>query len=683
MIKYLLLSLLISFTVIAADNVIVPKNSGTAFLKDNTDNLMPLSIAYTTDGAGHLKLINSNNPVDDSLIIPANSGKMFLDGADHKLYPASILYTTDGNGNVIPIPVPVPPSYTASLPLSIIGTNISIPKGTSLVDGYIDHTDWNTFNGKENAGVAAGLMSTHNSTYNHADISLNTAARHSHANKSTLDLISEAFTTSLKSTYDGYSTSKEPTITAGTTSQYWRGDKSWQSLNTDAVPEGTAMYFTETRARIANGNNTETDKYYVDGNLGDDALAIIYNGSSKFPFKTIQACLDYLGQPSSRIDALRHITINISGKSALSGALFSGIYTENLTVPSRFITMQCSGCKIDGNILKEYSSSRRFGASSSELRPTLTLIGVTEARDSHSRIRTGFHVGGTMRTSILHRNLDSIRGNGSNKVTIQLASGQYTYPIVVTANYPTEPYIRVAVINTTNYNATYDITSRIDATHFEATRVSGTNANVGIETSGDFFESDSAGASGITHDSSLINVYMQGAYTCDDGTVNGAAITAGTEVLYSDGSRFYTGIEGRTVLLQRWTNTTLAGAYIVSSIAGMNNCSFAGTITTSTFTYSTDDMGWTNNRFNSAVPITVSSAGQTVRMDNVSYTSFLASGSTWVTNTPTIAFLDSAKGEGYSPTTSADWTAPAPTTVQNALDRISHALATHLGTTIP
>lgn len=44
---------------------------------------------------------------------------------------------------------------------------------------------------------------------------------------------------------------KEPTITAGTTAQYWRGDKSWQTLNTTVVPEGTNQYFTNTRARSA------------------------------------------------------------------------------------------------------------------------------------------------------------------------------------------------------------------------------------------------------------------------------------------------------------------------------------------------------------------------------------------------------------------------------------------------
>lgn len=44
---------------------------------------------------------------------------------------------------------------------------------------------------------------------------------------------------------------KEPAITAGTTAQYWRGDKTWQTLNTTAVAEGTNLYFTTDRARAS------------------------------------------------------------------------------------------------------------------------------------------------------------------------------------------------------------------------------------------------------------------------------------------------------------------------------------------------------------------------------------------------------------------------------------------------
>lgn len=45
--------------------------------------------------------------------------------------------------------------------------------------------------------------------------------------------------------------SKEPIIAPGTTAQYWRGDKTWQTLNTTVVPEGTNLYFTNTRSRSA------------------------------------------------------------------------------------------------------------------------------------------------------------------------------------------------------------------------------------------------------------------------------------------------------------------------------------------------------------------------------------------------------------------------------------------------
>ncbi len=39
----------------------------------------------------------------------------------------------------------------------------------------------------------------------------------------------------------------EPAITAGNTAQYWRGDKTWQTLNTTVVPEGTNLYYTNAR----------------------------------------------------------------------------------------------------------------------------------------------------------------------------------------------------------------------------------------------------------------------------------------------------------------------------------------------------------------------------------------------------------------------------------------------------
>jgi hypothetical protein len=51
----------------------------------------------------------------------------------------------------------------------------------------------------------------------------------------------------------------EPAITAGTTAQYWRGDKSWQTLNTTAVVEGTNLYYTQARFDTAFSNKTTTN----------------------------------------------------------------------------------------------------------------------------------------------------------------------------------------------------------------------------------------------------------------------------------------------------------------------------------------------------------------------------------------------------------------------------------------
>ena len=54
------------------------------------------------------------------------------------------------------------------------------------------------------------------------------------------------------------SSSYETTITAGTTSQYYRGDKTWQTLDTAAVTESTNLYFTNARVlgTVLTGLNT-------------------------------------------------------------------------------------------------------------------------------------------------------------------------------------------------------------------------------------------------------------------------------------------------------------------------------------------------------------------------------------------------------------------------------------------
>ena len=80
-------------------------------------------------------------------------------------------------------------ALTFSSPLVNTSGTISIPVASGSVNGYLSSTDWTTFN------------------------------------------------------------SKEPAITAGTNLQYYRGDKTFQTLDTAAVPENGAVYFTEPRVR--------------------------------------------------------------------------------------------------------------------------------------------------------------------------------------------------------------------------------------------------------------------------------------------------------------------------------------------------------------------------------------------------------------------------------------------------
>jgi hypothetical protein len=92
------------------------------------------------------------------------------------------------------------------------------------------------------------------------DVAANTAARHNAVTLGTanglslstqvlsLALASGSTTGALSSTDWATFNNKENAITAGTTAQYFRGDKTFQTLNTGAVPESGNLYFTNARA---------------------------------------------------------------------------------------------------------------------------------------------------------------------------------------------------------------------------------------------------------------------------------------------------------------------------------------------------------------------------------------------------------------------------------------------------
>ena len=86
----------------------------------------------------------------------------------------------------------------------------------------------------------------------------------------------------------------EASITAGTALQYWRGDKTFQTLNTAAVVESTNLYFTEARVRAS----------VLTGYTVGTNTALSATDSVLTAFQNVQ------GQLNNRVPITRTLTIN-------------------------------------------------------------------------------------------------------------------------------------------------------------------------------------------------------------------------------------------------------------------------------------------------------------------------------------------------------------------------------------
>jgi hypothetical protein len=145
----------------------------------------------------------------------------------------------------------------------------SMPAATGINNGYLTFTDHGIFSGKQNAltlstpatSLPATLVGSTLTipTYTLAGlggISLSALSATSPMTYNGAGLFGMPVATAIANGYlssANWTTfnSKEPGITAGTTLQYFRGDKTFQTLNTTAVVEATNLYYTDARARAA------------------------------------------------------------------------------------------------------------------------------------------------------------------------------------------------------------------------------------------------------------------------------------------------------------------------------------------------------------------------------------------------------------------------------------------------
>jgi hypothetical protein len=158
---------------------------------------------------------------------------------------------------------------------SASGTGLEIEEGGSIT-GYVKTSgDRNSLliKAPNTAGIATITPGASGITLNqssHDPVTIGTANGLSLSTQAlSLQLSSGSQNGALSSTDWTTFNSKEPAITSGTTLQYWRGDKSFQTLDTLAVTENTNLYFTDERAQDAIGsmvtNSSKVSLTYVDG----------------------------------------------------------------------------------------------------------------------------------------------------------------------------------------------------------------------------------------------------------------------------------------------------------------------------------------------------------------------------------------------------------------------------------
>ena len=153
-------------------------------------------------------------------------------------------------------------ALSASTPLiynNLTGA-FSITQASAINSGYLSFTDWSTFNGKQNTLTLLTAGSSGSSTLVGSTLTVPTytLAGLGGISLTALSATSPMTYSSGTGTFgmpvataiaNGYLSSanwttfnaKEPGITAGTTLQYWRGDKTFQTLNTTAVVEATNL----------------------------------------------------------------------------------------------------------------------------------------------------------------------------------------------------------------------------------------------------------------------------------------------------------------------------------------------------------------------------------------------------------------------------------------------------------
>lgn len=235
---------------------------------------------------------------------------------------------------------------------------LSVSLATNSTPGYLSATDWTTFNNKlssvstamsvTNTGVSGNPITLINDQST-PGFSMQYATNSSGVKGWYPIPVSSGgggpvwgtITGTFSSQTDAYNLvqSKEPGIAVGTTLQYWRGDKSWQTLNTDVVPEGSNPYFTTARARSSLSSGT----------------GIAYNSTTG----VITSTITQADGTETKLSAGLNITITGSGSSGSPYSISStgGGTVTSVGLTSTDLTITGSPITASGSITTNLSTT--------------------------------------------------------------------------------------------------------------------------------------------------------------------------------------------------------------------------------------------------------------------------------------------------------------------------------------
>lgn len=128
-------------------------------------------------------------------------------------------------------------TISVSSPLAIDNTIPSLPaitiaQATTSASGYLSSTDWNTFNSKQ-AAITGGA-----STITSSNLTVSRALVSDGSGKVAVSSVTSTqlgYVSGVTSAIQTQLNGKEPLIALGTTTQYWRGDKTWYSPVIDST----------------------------------------------------------------------------------------------------------------------------------------------------------------------------------------------------------------------------------------------------------------------------------------------------------------------------------------------------------------------------------------------------------------------------------------------------------------